>query len=100
MTLPCQAWVEAHLPHLLRPRHEEVDGDVGDHAVGESLDNMVVALSNVQAVALLASVFHGHGVRVGGGVARHLSHRTADLQPFEWHKIILGHLETCMQVEG
>lgn len=79
MTQPCQAWVEAHLLHLLRPRHEEVDGDVGDHAVGESLDGVVVALSDVQAVALLASLFHGQGVTVRGAVARHFFHRAADL---------------------
>lgn len=99
MTPPCQAWVEAHLPHLLRTRHEEVDGGVGDHAVGETLDGVVVALPDVQAVALLATVFHGHGVTVLGGVARHFSHRAADLQPFERHKNISGHLETHTQVE-
>lgn len=87
MAAPWQARVETRLPHLLCPRHEEVDGGVGDHAVGESIDGVVVAFPDVQAVAILTSFFHGHGVTVCGGVARHFSHCAADLQPSERHKI-------------
>lgn len=47
---------------------------------------MVVASSHVQAVALLASFFHGHGVTECLGVARRFSHYAANLQPSEGHK--------------
>ena len=47
MTLPWHAGVEAHLLHLVRPAHEEVDDSISNHAVGKLLDGMVVAISDV-----------------------------------------------------
>lgn len=58
MSVSCQAGVKAHLQHLFSPPHEEVNDSVGDYAVREPLDDVVVALSDVQAVALLPSFFH------------------------------------------
>lgn len=47
MTAPCQAGVKAHLLHLVCPPHEEVDDSISHHAIGKSLNDMIVALSNM-----------------------------------------------------
>lgn len=47
MTVPCQARVKAHLLDLVCPPHEEVDDGISYHTVGKSLDDMVVAISNM-----------------------------------------------------
>lgn len=79
MTLACQIGVEAHLAHHVCPPHEEVDDSVGHHAAGKALDHVVVAVPDVQAVALLSPCLHGDGVSEGCRVTRHLPDRTADL---------------------
>ncbi len=58
MTLSCEAGVKAHLLHLVRPPHEEVDDGISYHTVGKSLDVVVVAISHMQTVALLSPFFH------------------------------------------
>lgn len=80
MAVSCQTGVEAGLPHFVRLSHEEVDDSVSYHAVGKSLNGMVVAISEMQTVALFVPFFHWNGVTKGGSVARHLSHRTTDLK--------------------
>ena len=47
MTVPCQAGVKTRLLHLVCPPHEEVDDGISYHTVGKSLDDMVVAISDV-----------------------------------------------------
>lgn len=74
-----QPRVEAHLPHLVGPSHEEVDDAVGHHAVGEALDDVMEAPPHVQAVALVFPRLDGDGLPVGGRVARGLAHGAAHL---------------------
>lgn len=79
MTLARQNGVEAHLTHHVCPPHEEVDDSVGHHAVGKALDVVVVAISDVQTVALLSPSFHRDGVSKCCRVTCHLSDCTANL---------------------
>lgn len=79
VTLPCQFRVEAHLTHPVCPSHEEVDDGISHHTVGKSLDVVVVAVPDVQTVALLSPFFHRDGVSKRCRVTCRLPDRTANL---------------------
>lgn len=80
MTLACQTGVKAHLTHHVCPPHEEVDDGIGHHTAGKALDDVVVAISDVQTVACLSPSFQRDGVAIGCRVARRLPDCTANLQ--------------------
>lgn len=87
MTAACQNGVEAHLTHHVCPPHEEVDDSVGHHAAGKALDDVVVAISDVQTVAFLSPSFHRDCVSKCCRVTRHLPDCTANLSsPVQGHE--------------
>lgn len=79
MTPSWQARVKAHLQHLVCPPHEEVYDGISYHTVGKPLDDVVVAISYMQAVALLSPFLHWYGVTVCCSVTSHLPHCTTNL---------------------
>lgn len=88
MTLACQIGVEAHLTHHVCPPHEEVDDSVGHHTAWKALDDVVVAISDVQTVAVLSPFFHRDGVPKCCRVTRHLPDCTANLpSPAQGHEM-------------
>lgn len=92
MTLACQIDVEAHLTHHVCPPHEEVDDSVGHHTVGKPLNDVMVAISDVQAVALLPPSFHRDGVSKCCRVPRHLPDCPANLpSAAQGHEMVKSH---------
>lgn len=77
-----QPGVEADLSHLVCPSQEKVDDAIGDHAVGEALDDMMETSSHVETVSILLSSFYRDGLSVGGGVACSFTHSTAHLHVY------------------
>lgn len=70
--------VEAHLPHLVGARQEEVDHAIGDHAAREARELVVEAALLAEAVAEARRTrVHAQHLPVGGGEARDLPHRAA-----------------------
>ena len=107
MSHPSQPRVEAHLLDLVGARQEEVDHPVCHHAVGETLDGVVEAPAYVQTVPLLSALLQGEGLPVGGRVARHFPHCTADLREggMGWGRegpwvMSALHLYLCLCAEG
>lgn len=73
-------WVKANLPHFVCLCHEKVDDGICYDTVGESLDDMVVSIPDVQAVTVLPPFLHGNGMTICGSVTCYLPHCTANLK--------------------
>lgn len=77
---PVEARVKANLQHLLCMCQEEVDHAISDYTIRETFNDVVIALTDSQAISSLTTRLHADLFSVGGEVACNLPYCSTHLQ--------------------